>query len=210
MDEAYRIVFSGDIHESLTPARVRDRVARHLKLSPAQIDKLFSGRHVVLKNGIDATAARGYVDRLKRLGMRVRVEAVAKPKPANKAPAETEWNDRASIATLARTHMNLDRAEALLNGTASLDAEATEPPEPSEPEPVAKEAEAPAAISAAPAHSPPEPQGQTPSLLFSSAEPGNSLTLSGTFLCSHCGSEHQIEAHLKISTPFPRLNPSSD
>lgn len=147
MEPIHRIVFNGEIREGLSPKKVRANAAVRLNVSIEQIDRMFSGKRVVLKNGISKAAAIAYMARLAKLGMIVHVErmptaepaAAAQPVPAPApatatAPAlvpplpaappprrtpslEDSWLSSSSFANLARTHLNLARAEALLNNS---------------------------------------------------------------------------------------------
>ncbi len=68
MAELFEIVFSGE----LQPGFARDDVARNLtalfKAGPAQVERMFSGRPVVLRNRLDRETAQRYEAVLKKYG----------------------------------------------------------------------------------------------------------------------------------------------
>lgn len=140
MDQEYRIVFNGRIREGLSMRKVRANAAVRLNASDELIERMFSGRRVVLKNKVSKAEGLAYMERLAKLGLVVELEPMPSPKgtatvqtpiaagfvvisppaapadPAWRAPAEESWLTGTCLADLARTHLNLDRAEALLNG----------------------------------------------------------------------------------------------
>lgn len=271
MEPQYRIVFSGEIREGLSPTKVRANVAARLSVGAQQIERIFSGKPVVLKNGVSEAAGIAYGERLSRLGMVVSMEpmpgstppaaieppqaeapeaapasastpfptldsepqaeplttapeaapsaavaAITPPAPAPKKPirsnADEAWLSSSSFANLARTHLNLARAEALLNGSEYTGSIITPPEErpwppleteapPTQVEALvetdsAPEAEAPAVEAPAPA---PAPEPATSSfVIIPGTGPENSLVLSGSFLCSECGTTHQVHANIQI------------
>ena len=259
MEPVYRIVFSGEIREGLSPTKVQAHAAKSLNIALPQIERMFSGKLVVLKNNLSEEDALAYMARLSKLGMQARMEDMPKagaksprvtvvppsvvrvpeppPKPVFPPPppaspprypsAEESWLSSSSFANLARTHLNLARAEALLNNseyTGSVPGKnedlpwpelntddddedevhfplAVEPAAAPEPEPAPMAAE-PAPEAAPPAAEPePEPAPVLPTNLVMQldAGTGNSITLNGSFLCSHCGTLHQLQTRLQIS-----------
>ncbi|GAA5170269.1 hypothetical protein [Viridibacterium curvum] len=234
----YRIVFTGRIRDGLTLESVRQAVTSRLSASSMQVERIFSGRKVVLKTGLEQEPARTYASRLERLGMVVTVEpvpeasavasagvpqpapAVVVPGKASGAPgtAEETWLTSSGFADLARTQINLARAEALLSGHGGA-APMAEPPIVTAPvdvslptlilpvtDPVMKVAapgeEPPAVIE----DIPPKVVKLAPTQLVSptpATQPGpsyadNHIHLSGTFRCNHCDALHQFEATVQI------------
>ncbi len=68
MTATYDLIFSGEIDDSVGEEKVRQNVAALFKASPAQVEKLFSGKTVVLKNGLDEATAKKYQAALKKAG----------------------------------------------------------------------------------------------------------------------------------------------
>ena len=82
MPNLVRLVFHGEIVPGADPATARQNLANLLKLQAGQVDAVFSGQRVVLKNGLsDADAAR-YVAHLGQLGVRAHIEAAAESNAA--------------------------------------------------------------------------------------------------------------------------------
>lgn len=65
----YCIVFSGRLLDGYDPQMVRKAVASRLGLDAGQVERLFSGRRVVLKKGVTEESGRLYLSVLRRLGM---------------------------------------------------------------------------------------------------------------------------------------------
>jgi len=91
----YRVVFSGEIASGFESALVFQAAKQRMKASPAQMDKVFSGRKVVLKKGMTDKEGAYYLAELQKIGMRVLLErepeAVA-PKQAAIIPEQKEVN----------------------------------------------------------------------------------------------------------------------
>lgn len=79
----YNVEFSGKLLAGFDPQEVRLHAATRLRMSEAQLDRVFDGRPIVLKKAVDATAGQRYLGELHRLGMASRlVELDAAPPPA--------------------------------------------------------------------------------------------------------------------------------
>lgn len=65
----YCIVFSGRLLDGHDPMTVRKAVASRLNLDAGQVERLFSGKRVVLKKGVTEESGRVYLNVLRRLGM---------------------------------------------------------------------------------------------------------------------------------------------
>jgi len=224
MQRQFRVVFSGRIRDGLKQEHVRAAVAQRLSAGSAQVDRIFCGKRVVLKNGLQEEDARNYVGRLERLGMVVSMEPMppvvpeADPvtitpfntpvtqltEPRERAPVATvvpsrsledSWLTSSSFADLARTQFNLSRAEALLNGY-----DASSVPEPEEMmAPVAVAAkEVPASQVAANEQVVVPLRAAKPHVAATETGPVSTLVLNGTFSCGHCGVMHQVNATIVI------------
>ncbi|MBD8573291.1 hypothetical protein IFR09_06305 [Pseudomonas syringae] len=69
----YEIVFSGQVVEGARPDTVKANLARLFQADAQRMELLFSGRRLVLKNKLDATAAEKYRSTLERAGAVVEV-----------------------------------------------------------------------------------------------------------------------------------------
>jgi hypothetical protein len=98
MAAEYRVVFAGAVLEGYDAETVKETAGHRLKVTSEQLTRLFSGKPVVLKKGLEFAAAEQYVAELNRIGMKVRVESVPgstpqkvesyAPPPAPQAPQE--------------------------------------------------------------------------------------------------------------------------
>jgi len=84
--ESYSVVFSGEIADGKDEREVREDVARAFKLKSEQVQKLFSGRPVALKRGLDKGQAIKYRNRLARAGALGKI-VVSRPKAEAAASA---------------------------------------------------------------------------------------------------------------------------
>ena len=90
MDKLVRVVFHGEVLEGCDPVAVKREIGEQLTLNPARLDRLFSGRRVVLKRGLDAERAQRHVRQFARLGARLHIEhddGAETPAPARPAAA---------------------------------------------------------------------------------------------------------------------------
>lgn len=83
-----KVVFSGQLLDGYVLDSVRAAVAERLQLGAAQVDRLFSGRTVVLKKAISVDGSAAYLAELRRLGMDARVEPMA-PSQLEERPLAT-------------------------------------------------------------------------------------------------------------------------
>lgn len=89
MSTSYSVAFRGELLEGFDVEQVRARVAERFRLPAEGVAKVFAGRRVVLKRGLDAAQADAYVSELAKLGLRVVAESDRPPSAAagTKAPA---------------------------------------------------------------------------------------------------------------------------
>lgn len=86
METPVRLVFAGSVRDGFDRDTVKQRLGQWLKLEPARLDTLFSGRPVVLKRGLPADQAAAWVQRFAALGAELQVEPDT-PRPAAPTPA---------------------------------------------------------------------------------------------------------------------------
>lgn len=92
MSETYSVVLTGKLLNGESLNDVKTSVGSAFKLSVAQLDKLFSGKPVALKRGLDKKQAVKLSTRLQQLGAHAVIKSsVAKPAATKAAPVkETE------------------------------------------------------------------------------------------------------------------------
>ena len=89
MSDVYRLVFRGEVLEGQHPAVVRKRLGEAGGFAADALDKLFSGRPVVVKREADTATAARYQALFRKAGARLRVlpvEAAASAEAATPAP----------------------------------------------------------------------------------------------------------------------------
>lgn len=104
MDGMYQLVFSGELLKGQHRGVVKRRLRESLKLSEAQVEKLFTGEPVVVKRSVDETTAEKYQEMFKKAGGQLQIVAVedatdsAQSAPAKEA-APPESDDAPEEAT---------------------------------------------------------------------------------------------------------------
>ena len=86
MDPLYDIYFAGEILDGNEPAAVRSALGKLFKADDATLDKLFSGKLLMIKRGCDKSTAMKYEQSMERAGAKPVIRAQEAPTP----PAETE------------------------------------------------------------------------------------------------------------------------
>lgn len=83
--QGFDIYFLGETLPDADPAMVRQGVARLFKIDPTAVERLFSGKAVRVKQGVDADAASRYRAAFRDVGALVQIvpegSAIPKPKP---------------------------------------------------------------------------------------------------------------------------------
>jgi hypothetical protein len=74
--EKYKIVFRGGLVANMSEQQVRENLKARLKFSDAALDKLFSGRPMVLKTDLDKATAERYSKALWQAGARSKIESM--------------------------------------------------------------------------------------------------------------------------------------
>ncbi len=72
--QLYRIVFSGEVARGYAVANVKHALARLFRVDAATIARLFTGRPVVLRQGVDAEEAIDFMSTLSQVGAVSRME----------------------------------------------------------------------------------------------------------------------------------------
>lgn len=77
MQQQFQIVFTGKILDGFSAEQVRAEAAKQLKLSPSNLEALFSGRRAMLRQDLDFDTADKVRERYANLGMKVHLEPQA-------------------------------------------------------------------------------------------------------------------------------------
>lgn len=102
-DTTYTVAFAGEIMEGNSELQVKANLASVLKLDPSKVEKLFSGKNIVIKRNLDENDARRFKAAFERSGAVCIVtprlhERRTKPRAKSTAPAEAIKLPPADIA----------------------------------------------------------------------------------------------------------------
>lgn len=123
--QTFEIVFQGQVKPGYTLQQARARLGQLFQAPEQQLDVLFSGRRVVIKQGLDAASAAKYREAIERAGALCLVEPMQEPVTAP-APASA-GGQPASAAAAERPeaeHPRLDvrPRDAYMAAFADVDA----------------------------------------------------------------------------------------
>jgi len=82
-DARYDVVFSGRLVEGAPLEQVKANVAKLFKVEVAKIERLFSGKPVVLKKGVDEQTAKKYLVAMQKAGAICEVKGLQQAEPAS-------------------------------------------------------------------------------------------------------------------------------
>ena len=102
--ELYRVVFRGEISLEFSAEEVRTNLKQLCRYEDRTLDRLFSGKPVVIKDRIQLTTARQYKEALDRTGALCEIVAVPKPPPSVEvapAPQGTTCSEAPTPITMA-------------------------------------------------------------------------------------------------------------
>lgn len=91
-DLRLRLVFSGECIKGHDPQAVRRAVASALKLSERHTERLFSGKHIILKQQVDAAYAARQIARFAAMGAVLRMEQGSTHGKSRPPPAKPAFN----------------------------------------------------------------------------------------------------------------------
>lgn len=104
----FKVVFWGRILAGFEREAVMRAAAARLKLSPAQLARVFDGSKAVLKRGVAAEVGTRYVVELARIGMQIDLEVeTAQPHPSKSAPVVSKAPEADPYAGLLQTQFEL-------------------------------------------------------------------------------------------------------
>lgn len=168
----YGVVFTGRLCEETSPDEARANLSRLLRIDDAaRLDRLFSGKPVVIKKGLDADQARRYEAALRKAGLQCELRRQAPADPASPPAPTLATKDKPVPASAFPAPATPARPSLSLEPLAAGDAPAAPPPRASglslEPLALAPVAEAPAAP---PSPVPPRPMAAASVAASASAE----------------------------------------
>ncbi len=110
----YELAFSGELIDGANLAQARANLGQLFKANDAQLDRLFSGQRTVIKNNLELSAGRKYLQILKKSGvvgrlydMTTRQEWIDHQQQEPATPATTEVSSVAStISATSETTPN--------------------------------------------------------------------------------------------------------
>lgn len=103
MSDHFNLYFAGELVSGADPETARSNLAKLLKASPQQLQKLFDGRSHLLKKHVDKSEAIKYRKALQQAGIKIQVKPAATPTEAN--------TDTQTGLSLAATGSDLLRPE---------------------------------------------------------------------------------------------------
>lgn len=128
----YCIVFSGRLLDGYDSMTVRKAVADRLNLDAEQVERLFSGERIVLKNGVTEESGQVYLGVLRRLGMDAGLVEMSQAKKKRNESLATfkivSWGrildgfDRQTVMRDAakRLRASQEQVEILFNGSKAV------------------------------------------------------------------------------------------
>ena len=90
MDGMYQLVFSGELVKGQHRGVVKRRLRESLNLSKAQVEKLFSGKPVVVKRDVDEATAEKYQEIFKKAGGLLQIAAMEEAAESAQSASEPE------------------------------------------------------------------------------------------------------------------------
>lgn len=82
----FEVVFHGQVRPGVDAAQARARIGQLFQVDDRQLDVLFSGRRIVIKQGLDEAAAEKYRQAIERAGALCEVQPVGTVQRASPTP----------------------------------------------------------------------------------------------------------------------------
>ena len=120
----FQLIFKGECAAGTAPAAARNSARQLFKASDAQLDRMFNGQPVVIRNDLDQAQAEKYRAVLQKHGMRTYVQAMAAaparststPKPVAR-PAPQGQQQSAKVDSKGGLPIAGERTDAVLAGS---------------------------------------------------------------------------------------------
>ena len=101
----FEVVFHGQVRADVAPEQARARIGQLFQVGDRQLEMLFSGRRIVIKQGLDQAAAEKYRQAIERAGALCDIcpmaDSAAEP-PAPAAPSATPATQRRQTSVQPR------------------------------------------------------------------------------------------------------------
>lgn len=124
------LAFYGELIAGAQLDQVKTNLAAMFKASPEQIERMFSGKRVVIRNKLDLETAQKYVQAMEKRGARCQIERMGAPgEPYTETPAE---NDSAATPVSEPASSVAPASQASVSQTTALKT-TSDAPTPSEP-----------------------------------------------------------------------------
>jgi len=78
-DNSYELVFYGTLVEGFSEPQTKQHVAQLFKTSVDQVERMFTGKRVVIRNKLDSETALKYIQAMKKRGAECQIEAMGEP-----------------------------------------------------------------------------------------------------------------------------------
>lgn len=102
---AFEVVFHGRVRPEVAPEQARARIGQLFQVGERQLDVLFSGRRIVIKQGLDQAAAEKYRQAIERAGalceIQVMDEGASADAPPPSTPSAAAQPEQRRVETLA-------------------------------------------------------------------------------------------------------------
>ena len=79
MEQQYELVFYGRLVEGESEAQVKANIAQLFKASAEQVERMFTGKRVVIRNKLNAETAQKYVVAMRKRGAVCEIEIMGQP-----------------------------------------------------------------------------------------------------------------------------------
>lgn len=84
----FEIAFQGQVRSGVTQEQARARIGQLFQVGGEQLDVLFSGRRVVIKQGLDEVAAQKYRQAIERAGALCSIDPMGSGGAVTQAPSQ--------------------------------------------------------------------------------------------------------------------------
>lgn len=120
-EQQYEIVFYGKLVDGFTEQETKQHVAQLFKTTVDQVERMFTGKRVVIRNKLDQDTAKKYIVAMSKRGAECQIEAMGNPgvkvdfsAPAP-APAPVEASSSTPTSATSKTNLQHVASKTGLN-----------------------------------------------------------------------------------------------